>query len=275
VAALASWKLGSSEGEASLHGFGESDQPLKGLSLLFDPVVDFSLASHMFCNGALPVDPIVMVLTDYYPFCKSDVIATIEKCWSRQEDWGQRETTSYNEPNYWSDAMYYLKWALLNVETEASPRPCLNVPTNPALELIVKNHILLWNFLPMFRGGTIATGTTGLPVGDDWRLKCIEWMMRFVTGTGGSDVLLCFSQKLGMQISRTGSLNDYSVPNPPARWYRPDIGPVTEKLDCAFTAAFPHVRECYRLTHPGGWKRNNEPIREMVRSVIRRHRGQC
>ena len=34
----------------------------------------------------------------------------------------------------------------------------------------MKNHILLWNFLPMFRGGMIGTGTTGLPEGDDWKL---------------------------------------------------------------------------------------------------------
>jgi hypothetical protein len=72
--ALAYWKLGSSEGNAALHGFGERDQPLKGLSLLFDPVVDFSLASHMFCDGALPASPVVMVLTDYYPIDQRDVI---------------------------------------------------------------------------------------------------------------------------------------------------------------------------------------------------------
>ena len=78
--ALAVWKLASSEGNAALHGFGEADQPLKGLSLLFDPVVDFSLASQMFRNGILPASPIVLILTDYYPIDQRYVIPTIERC---------------------------------------------------------------------------------------------------------------------------------------------------------------------------------------------------
>jgi hypothetical protein len=256
--ALAVWKLALSEGNAALHGFGEADQPLKGLSLLFDPVVDFSLASHMFRNGILPANPIVMVLTDYYPIDQRYVIPTIERCWSpipKDNDWGARETASYNDPVNWADAMYYLKWALLNVDAKSSPRPLQNVPANPALELIVENDLLLWNFLPMFRGGTKAVGIEGLPTGDEYKLICIDWMMRFAEAVNASVVLLCFNQKLGMQLSRAGTLNDYSVPNPPALWYRPDIGVLTKRLDRVFASASLRIRECYRLTHPGSEKR--------------------
>jgi hypothetical protein len=272
--ALAVWKLASSEGNAALHGFVEADQPLKGLSLLFDPVVDFSLASHMFRNGVLPTNPIVMVLTDYYPIDQRDIIRTIERCWSpipKDSDWGALETVSYNDPGYWTGAMKYLKWALLNVTAKTPPRPSQNVPANPALELIVENDLLLWNFLPMFRGGTKAVGIEGLPTGDGYKLICIDWMMRFVEAVNASVVLLCFNQKLGMQLSRAGTVSDYSVPNPPASWYGPDIGVLTKRLDLVFASTSSCIRECYRLTHPGAWIRDDEPIREMVRNIIRRH----
>jgi hypothetical protein len=110
-----------------------------------------------------------------------------------------------------------------------------------------------------------------LPTGDEYKLICIDWMMRFAEAVNASVVLLCFNQKLGMQLSRAGTLSDYSVPNPPALWYRPDIRVLTKRLDRVFASASLRIRECYRLTHPGSWKRDSEPIREMVRNVIGRH----
>ena len=86
-------------------------------------------------------------------------------------------------------------------------------------------------------------------------------------------MLLCFNQKLGMQISRTGSLNDYSVPNPRPVGYDRILDRSQKRLTAFLPRPCHVLRECYRLTHPGSWKRNNEPIREMVRGVIRRHRS--
>jgi hypothetical protein len=50
----------------------------------------------------------------------------------------------------------------------------LNPPENEprpgyVKDLFVQHRLLLWNFLPMFRGGFDAEGAEGLPAGQLWK----------------------------------------------------------------------------------------------------------
>jgi len=73
---------------AHLHGFrGRKTVGGRGLSLLFDPLVDAFLAAHFLRTGRLPeAGPTVLVLTDFYPLAAAN---------DQGQDWAQQESANF------------------------------------------------------------------------------------------------------------------------------------------------------------------------------------
>ena len=73
---------------AHLHGFrGRKTVGGRGLSLLFDPLVDAFLAAHFLRTGRLPdAGPTVLVLTDFYPLAATN---------GQGQDWAQQESARF------------------------------------------------------------------------------------------------------------------------------------------------------------------------------------
>jgi hypothetical protein len=86
---LASWKFdmpGSFDAKTSRYGFNNHLKGSRGLSLLFDPLID----AFIELNRAAAIQKsFVIVLTDVYPFylCNSDMLTG--------RDWGSEQTRKY------------------------------------------------------------------------------------------------------------------------------------------------------------------------------------
>jgi hypothetical protein len=213
---------------AALHGFAsKSRKSTKGLALLFDPFVDAFLAAHFANRAAIPSDCTVLVLTDFYPSVSAGYPA---------EDWAKNETREIlagNVNGRHSTATQLFDSLFGKAEWRGQG------------EKIVKGisdkKLLLWNFFPMFRGGDIPTGSSGLPMAGNWRLRCWELLSEFLVAVGASRAVLASSQAMLPVIRSTAtalSQMDLDVPG---------VDSLLPLLPCS--------QGIYRISHPSSWKR--------------------
>ena len=214
---------------AHLHGFrGRKAVPARGLSLLFDPLVDAFLAAHFLRTGRLPkAGPTVLVLTDFYPLAAANV---------QGQDWAQEESTSFLEGRVSGrqstvtqlfDALFGKAEWKENPEVIAAG--------------ITAQNLLVWNFFPMLRGGEEPTGGAGLPLAGAWRLRCWQWLHAFLEAVGANRVVLASSQAmLPIAAAPAERLNTATLVLPGTPTPLP---------------ALPCGNAVYRIAHPSSWKR--------------------
>lgn len=235
--ALLLWK----GGPAGLHGFAsKSKRSPRGLALVFDPFVDAFLAAHFATGGKLESDCTVLVLTDYYPS------ASIT---SPSIDWAKTETESLLEGRIRgrNSTTPQLFNALFGKDGWRGQRAQIT-------EGIRSRKLLLWNFLPMFRGGEVPTGGSGLPPAGNWRLKCWELLAEFLVAVRASRTVLASSQAmLPFHGNLAGILTNEQL-------LVPGIDGPLPSLPCA--------RGVYRIFHPSSWKRmrNDGPLLSRILS---------
>jgi hypothetical protein len=216
--------------------FGFSDgvkMSSKGLSLLFDPLVDAFLSTHLGASTGVPKDCTVLVLTDYYPFAGSEC---------SHSDWAESVTQSIlqGQVNGRSSTIVQLFDALFGKRRWFEQHQVIS-------DGIQEKRLLLWNFFPFLRGGSIPTGSSGLPFSGDWRLHCWHLLSRFVEAVGAAQVVLACSQAmLPLAGPKVGAVNQLVVNVPGVNTPLPLLG--GQKL--------------FRISHPSSWKRvrNDGPL---------------
>ena len=213
---------------AALHGFAsKSRKSIRGLALLFDPFVDAFLAAHFANRATIPSGCTVLVLTDFYPSVGAAYPA---------EDWAQnqtREILAGNVNGRHSTATQLFDSLFGKAEWRGQGEKLV--------EGISDKKLLLWNFFPMFRGGDIPTGSSGLPMAGNWRLRCWELLSEFLVAVGASRAVLASSQAM-LPVLRSPAAAlaqmDLNVPGVDSR---------LPLLPCS--------QGTYRISHPSSWKR--------------------
>ena len=213
---------------AALHGFAsKSRKSTRGLALLFDPFVDAFLAAHFASRETIPSGCTVLVLTDFYPSVSADYPS---------EDWAENETREIlagNVNGRHSTATQLFDSLFGKSEWRGQGE---NIVAG-----ISDKKLLLWNFFPMFRGGDIPTGSSGLPMAGNWRLRCWQLLSDFLVTVGASRAVLASSQAM-LPILRSPAAAlaqmDLDVPG---------VDSCLPLLPCS--------RGTYRISHPSSWKR--------------------
>lgn len=249
---LAAWKAATPRGGLGIHeehGF-DGSPPLflpRGLSLLFDPLVDSFLAAHLLSAQNLNIGNTatgctVIVLSDYYQFGNgSGFVVT--------GDWGLDETC-----------------AVLGGNIAGGDRTTRNLfdclfgrgrwkgDNENIVNDIVAQRVLLWNFLPMFRGGTSATASNGVPPASrHWVKTCWNFLAEFVHAVQAANVVLACSRD-HLRIQRSG------VALPSTSITVRNLGTMTLP-GC--------VRSVWRLNHPYSWGVGNCPNEcALLQSII-------
>jgi len=213
---------------AALHGFAsKSRKSPRGLALLFDPFVDAFLAAHFVSRATIPSDCTVLVLTDFYPSVGADYPA---------DDWANNETREILAGNV--NGRHSTTTQLFDsLFGKAEWRD----QGDKIVAGISDKKLLLWNFFPMFRGGDIPTGSSGLPMAGNWRLRCWELLSEFLLAVGASRAVLASSQAM-LPVLRS----------PAAALAQIDLD--VPGVD-ALLPVLPCSRGTYRISHPSSWKR--------------------
>ena len=210
------------------HGFAHVNGPLsrRGMALLFDPFVDAFLAAHLHRSGSIPRDCTVIVLSDYFTFDGLGVIPG-------SGDWGEMETRKLLEGQVSDPTTRKLYDCLFGKGKWEGEKSAI-------IGGIVSKNILLWNFLPMFRGGTIAT--IGVPPAGSWQISCWEFLSEFLTAVGARRVVLCCSDH---HLSIPRSLSNLAGNS----LHLPGVGrgPRQKRLLRSLPSS---VKELFRLHHP-------------------------
>lgn len=202
-----------------LHGFGENkNESVKGLSFLFDPLVDAFLAPHFLPlkensskvekeapEGTAPGT--VIVLSDYGAIGDTD-----------------NEIINYND----NDEKHKIEWAehimndVLKVNSKQD-NTTKNILSSVYMDkekwkensdLICKSirekNVYVWNFFPFMRGGKSSTDAKALPKkeGGCWN-KCSEWLLRFATSLNVKNIVICTNAVIRKRafgnVARTGN----------------------------------------------------------------------
>jgi hypothetical protein len=213
---------------AALHGFSSKTRSsARGLALLFDPFADAFLTAHFSKSGVLPQGCTVLVLTDYYPSVDAECAV---KDWAGSETeaiLGGRISGRNSTANQLFDSLF--------------GKTGWRKQGDKIAEGICGRDLLLWNFFPMFRGGDIPTGSSGLPLAGDWRLRCWELLSEFLVAVGATRTVLASSQAMLPLIGMPPMPIDQSTLTVPG---------VRTPLP-----ALPVERGVYRISHPSSWKR--------------------
>ncbi len=214
---------------AHLHGFrGRKTVGGRGLSLLFDPLVDAFLAAHFLHAGQLPkAGPTVLVLTDFYPLAATN---------GQGQDWAQQESTNFLEGRVSGrhSTVTQLFDALFGKAEWKGHTEVIQAG-------ITTQNLLVWNFFPMLRGGEEPTGGAGLPLAGAWRLRCWQWLHSFLAAVEASRVVLASSQAM--------------LPIAAAPHERLDTTTLLLPGTPAPLPTLPCGDAVYRIAHPSSWKR--------------------
>lgn len=139
---LALWKFGNDmaiNSKSSRYGFNNTFKGSKGLSLLFDPLID----SFIALSRTAPIrNSFVIVLTDFYPFflCCSDMVTGM--------DWGSEQTSKYLNGSAKDDSLRPVVSALSEIFPQQGRENCL--------EEIRRSRSVHLEFLPFFPWGSCA-----------------------------------------------------------------------------------------------------------------------
>ena len=183
--AVAAWKYETKTPTCDeQYGFGDRKTMVKGLSLLFDPVVDAFIYSKFLHNHSLSPTKALIVLTDYGPMFDAEVdIEKNPKSKPPVNDWAVRETNKiFNRSgNHGS--------TIQNLLT------CLCGQNDWSHKQISQKDVLLWNFIPFMRGGYVSTGMAGLPNAATlaWVKQCLIWFNKFVDEIKPKQIFWCTS----------------------------------------------------------------------------------
>jgi hypothetical protein len=259
---LAVWK---DPQNASELGFNVEAKTPPGLALLFDPLVDFALASHLLCDGF--TKPLrILVLTDYYPLVWNglDLIRALKNSEAKQ-DWAVENTLALNNVSPWSnfklDQTSY--WLARCFQPDKL--------SDPARQLFVENRLLLWNFFPFFRGGFGKTSGDGLPSwGASYRAKCLEWLFAFVQAVDATEVIVASNNVVfpdrngGKATDQLELLEHLKVPET----YK-GIESLLQRLVEKPKEISPNLEKVYRVPHPLHWR--SKELRECLRKKFCEH----
>ena len=224
-------------------GFNEGSSTRRGLALLFDPLVDSFLAAHRMAGQIAPGGTVI-VLSDFYPLAKAIPNGICAG------DWGCTESEHY----------------LLGLATDKTTTRLFNglfgekewvKQTDRIQSMVTSRNLLLWNFLPVFRGGNSATGWDGLPATGNWRQRCWDFMCQFVSAVGASTlVLACGEPMLPKPFPHKPVLSMPLPPSPsahllakPATKAQFSSSPLIESL----TPLPSCVKKLHRIEHPYRW----------------------
>ena len=251
--ALAQWKHGQELSQLSTwakHGFADGTRSSpRGAALLFDPFVDAFLAAHMKHGGAIPKGCQVIILSDYYPL--DAVSPAIPKGF--QNDWGLEEMRNTLNGTSGKDLTTRKLFNCLFDENGWQGNP------DRIAQIICDKHLLLWNFLPFFRGGDKAGGALGLPTKGPWRFYCWDFMKKFLEATQASRIVFACSEEL-LQKPLPCDKSDHAISILPfkssQKFLRKPKGAegfeAPPTLD-QFPALPTCICEAFRLYHPRAW----------------------
>ena len=251
--ALAKWKYGPERSPLSAveqHGFGDGrGAPSRGVALLFDPFVDVFLAAHMKNRDEIRPGCIVIILSDYYPL-NAKPPAIPKDC---KGDWGLQEMRSTLAGKSGKDPTTRALFDCLFGEGRWQG------DQDRIEKTICEDRLLLWNFLPFFRGGEEAGGTSGLPTSGDWRFRCWEFLWMFLEATQASRAVFACSGAF-LQLPRA-DCNRAILPltssqehlQKPVREVGFEAPPTLDRFPALPTC----VREAFRLYHPSAWRKSS------------------
>jgi hypothetical protein len=252
LAELRKWKARGSTTEAQANTLGYSLGPSanRGLSLLFDPLVDFTLLVQWLCCGRLPEKPTVLVMSDFYP------LGLVAEEMLEEHDWAQSYGEWFMDVTNWVEATDPTTRRLAKVLKSNTTGTELCDPAMPKSSvLFVGNYnILIWNFFPFFRGGFSSTGSAGLPPSASvYRNACFVWMIRFLKAVDAGRLLIATSvdvfppARSGDAIQKLKTASDLAD--------RSNAG-IRDDLDDFFKSPqtlVPNLVEFYRIFHPYRW----------------------
>jgi hypothetical protein len=147
-------------------------------------------------------------------------------------------------------------------------------------ELFVKNRLLLWNFLPMFRGGFEHSNGGGLPSGQSWVDVCLGWTHRFIKAVKPANLLILCSGSMLPTLSLPFSKDpsqyerycllcnraESSLKWNDSKGYDclQKIVAVKDNENGPLT-----VDHVFRIRHPSGWRDGGHYYGDIFRAAIR------
>lgn len=249
---LAGWKFDVSsafDAKPTRYGFNNHLKGSRGLSLLFDPLIDTFIELNRGSIGK----SFVIVLTDFYPFylCNSDMLTG--------RDWGSEQTRNY----------------LSGTETGATLGPIVAAlsevfhrqGTENGTEKFEGLGVYLWNFFPFFRGGAGHSGGIGLPETAKWVEKALEWLSIFLECVKAHTVVLACSDWVfphHKDINKchenlVGKYRDEFSWN----WSKGDMNLIPNNLYQTLPCT-----NIFRIYHPALWNRR-EIMQKIFKNVVR------
>jgi hypothetical protein len=257
---LLDWKL----------SFSDQAQSSPGLAFLFDPWVDTGLASHLLENEKLPAHPTVVLLSDYYPLgALWEISREMQEAFADGNDWAEAIV---------KDHLALATWPVQDVTARNLYRALCpegqELATGYVTDLFVKHQLLLWNFLPMFRGGFKHSNDCGLPAGESWIRLCLDWTRRFLKAVKATNFLvLCSGWMLpSLTIPRSSDPAEYE------RYCllcdRKWIGSTGHDcLEHFFGLqgenGLPPINHIFRIYQPSGWRGRGRHHAEVFQAAMR------
>jgi hypothetical protein len=185
-------------------GFDDCNRhSVKGVSLLFDPLVDAFLLANCAHHGnpSAPPKRTVIVLTDYGPVFDKDVNLQLPGTGTPCKDWASREIRRVfnSHPSHnWKPGRRRKIWRH-DLTTEYLMKAiCGARPWLPCK--IACRGVWVWNFIPFLRGGFCSCGMAGLPYGGSlasgWVHQCLEWLCRFSRLVNATQIAWCTSEEI-------------------------------------------------------------------------------
>jgi len=214
---------------AENNGFIYQSPTRRGLAMIFDPLVDAFIGAHLKSSSSIPSGCTIIVLSDYFPLHLSVSSSTCG-------DWSSCESTQVLQGNVNDPTTTRLFNTLFGSGWKGQ--------ASRISAEICRQKLLVWNFLPMFRGGNSAMGLTGLPTSPHWQALCWPFLWNFAAAVGASRIILACS-KICLKASSTGPGNIITSSKPHSG---PPLFPSPPKC----------VTKVYRINHPYSWIGNTD-----------------
>jgi hypothetical protein len=258
---LARWKFNdvlAFNAKSSRYGFNNPFNGSRGVSLLFDPLVDAFIQIN---RTAAVRKSLVIVLTDFYPYssCYSDMVTEM--------DWGSELTCKYLDGSETGATLNALTSALNATSTH---------PNAIGLEKFVDVGVFLWNFFPFFRGGSYHSSEAGLPKTAKWLPIAWHWLNTFLRCVDSHTVIFASSDWVFPEHANSNDcgkdLSQRNVSQFSWNWSKRDLDSLPRDLFVTLSCA-----KLFRLHHPAAWnrqRRNEEQERmpEIFRRIVEQWR---
>jgi hypothetical protein len=269
---IAEWKFHTKKINCCLaQGFNEESSSNRGLALLFDPLVDAVLNANIGKGSSPQKGSTVIVLSDYGAIY--DLGINVIGYNGSVADWGLEEAQKTLRPpmphgrivrkqvsptliNLWDCLCGDNKW-------QEHGNAWLN-NNSPIRDAIKNRNVLIWNFMPFFRGGSGSAADAELPDPkcNGWLQTCLDWLGDFVENVGAYKVVFCVNKKRIIQIpskhDQPVSLSDFNKPK--------NLRGITPgKLAPLFKLKQGGV---FVLNHPSSWWRKSSNDCSSLKEII-------